>query len=383
MRLFLPFKYDYCNPDILLNRLSVKNGKFITPEGLEYSMIWIPENERMLPETLEKLYSLVRQGGRIAGNAPKSPATLKGGKQTIRRFSSAVKALWGKGNRRGVKDLGCGKVASGMDLDEAISAFGLQPDVKTDDGTVQWQHRRIDNADWYYVTAPAQGEFHGTVSFQSQGKPEIWDAVNGKAYQANSKREGAFQTLELDLCHAENLFVVFRQDGTSQAEPKKNPEKGKTIKINGPWTITFPRGWGTPDSISVTALAPWKDLPLGEEGRAFSGTANYTTRFCLEEDGTDANYTLDLGQVDMIADVKVNGKQAGILWAPPYTLYIGDMVKAGENVLSIDVTSTWYNRLAYDANQPEEKRKTWTIAGPAANSPLHNSGLTGPVNIKF
>jgi len=30
------FKYDYCNPDILLNRLTVKNGKIVTPEGLSY-----------------------------------------------------------------------------------------------------------------------------------------------------------------------------------------------------------------------------------------------------------------------------------------------------------------------------------------------------------
>ena len=91
---------------------------------------------------------------------------------------------------------------------------------------------------------------------------------------------------------------------------------------------------------------------------------------------------LDLGRVDMIADVRVNGEKAGVLWATPYRLDISPWVKEGHNTLQIHVTSTWYNRLAYDANQPEAQRKTWTIAGPDPGSPLHESGLLGPVIIR-
>lgn len=50
-------------------------------------------------------------------------------------------------------------------------------------------------------------------------------------------------------------------------------------------------------------------------------------------------------------------------------------VKVVENVLLVDVTSTWYNRLAYDANLPEVQRKTWTINGPGKGSPLHETDL--------
>jgi len=39
--------------------------------------------------------------------------------------------------------------------------------------------------------------------------------------------------------------------------------------------------------------------------------------------------------------------------------------------------------LAYDAAQPEGLRKTWTIAGPGAESPLRNSGLLGPVRLLY
>ena len=64
------FKYDYCNHDILLNRLSVRDGMIVTPEGITYRLLWLPDIPRLMPETLEKLYDLVRQGAVIVGNAP-------------------------------------------------------------------------------------------------------------------------------------------------------------------------------------------------------------------------------------------------------------------------------------------------------------------------
>jgi hypothetical protein len=49
------YKYDYCNPDVLLNRLSVKNKQLVTPEGLTYRVLYIPDNVRMRVDTLEKI----------------------------------------------------------------------------------------------------------------------------------------------------------------------------------------------------------------------------------------------------------------------------------------------------------------------------------------
>ncbi len=49
--------------------------------------------------------------------------------------------------------------------------------------------------------------------------------------------------------------------------------------------------------------------------------------------------------------------------------------------MDVWVTSTWFNRLVYDARQPEEKRKTWVINGPGAENELRPSGLLGPVRL--
>ena len=85
----------------------------------------------------------------------------------------------------------------------------------------------------------------------------------------------------------------------------------------------------------------------------------------------------------MIAVVKLNGKEVGTLWYPPYKVDISDYVQKGENTLTVEVTSTWYNRLVYDAGRPEAERKTWTIAGPGANAGYHYSGLMGDVFVKY
>jgi hypothetical protein len=92
---------------------------------------------------------------------------------------------------------------------------------------------------------------------------------------------------------------------------------------------------------------------------------------------------LDLGSVNMIAVVKINGKKLATLWCPPYAVDISSAVKEGENELVVEVTSTWFNRLVYDASLPENERKTWTISGPSSNNSLRDYGLMGPVKLRY
>lgn len=378
------FKYDYCNPDVLLHRLSVKDGLLSTPEGVTYKALWIPENERMLPETVEKLALLIREGATVIGNAPTAPATMKDSKRTEKRFRAAVKSIWNVAKKAGVYALGKGKIVTGLTIDEAVKKLDMKADLKVADGDeLFWLHRKVEGADWYYVTAPNGKEYHGDISFHTNGEAEVWSAMDGEAYRLDTRRDGEYACAHLDLGHAENCFVIFRHGGTSSAKVKPLPTQGQSIAVSPSWTVCFPHGWGAPDSLKITTLKPWKDLDISEEGKAFSGTATYKTTFEIDRVSPDMNFTLDLGHTDMIADVSINGQKAGVLWCNPYVLNIAPYIKKGVNHLTIDVTSTWYNRLVYDAGQPEAQRKTWTINGPGKDSPLHESGLMGPVVVKY
>ena len=147
------------------------------------------------------------------------------------------------------------------------------------------------------------------------------------------------------------------------------------------WTLTFPTGWGIAEPLMLTELKPWKDLPLTDEGRAFSGTATYETTFQFDSKSRGQQYLLRLGEVEEIAVVKVNGEVVDTLWAAPYQTDITPYLRRGSNAIAVEVTSTWFNRLVYDAAQPKEQRRTWVINGPAADAPLRPSGLLGPVEI--
>jgi hypothetical protein len=371
------FKYDYCNPDVLLHRLSVKDGKIVTPEGITYRVLWLPDNKRMLPETLEKLLALVREGAVIIGDAPQGLATLTGGASAQSRFDVAVNTLW---ERKGETTIGKGKMLSGMTIDESLAQLHLMPDV-IGNGAL-WLHRQTKGADWYFVSAPYGSGFQGTLDFNCSGAAHVWDPVTGEITPAAVEKQEAGRTsVRFDLARAGSCFVVFDNTG-KPAKIQPITELSKT-RLTTAWTLLFPAGWGAPASLQTHELKAWKDLDVSPEAKAFSGTMTYTTTFDVGTLNKTTAYTLDLGRVEMIASIILNGKKLRTLWTPPYSLDVTDALKSGENTLQIEVTSTWFNRLVYDAGQPEDARKTWVIDGPRKDKELRESGLLGPVTLAW
>ena len=371
------YRFDYCNPDVLLNRLSVKDGRLVTPEGYSYSMMWIPDNKRMLPETLEKLYELIKQGAVVVASAPKGLATLRGDKAAEKRFAKAVSAIWGKAQKGGVTRIGSGAILSDVELSDAIEMLGMKPDVK---GDVRWIHRNVEGADIYFVTPQLEHSFDGQVLFRAKGNVEIWDPVTGSHSSVDSCLEGEYTVVDLKLPQSGSCFVVIH-DGEKLPVAKQYVESA-TKPIDGEWTLSFPEGWGMSSDVKVELLKAWKDLDIPAETKAFSGSAKYSKKFVADKSVKASDRVmLDLGKVDMIAAVKLNGKSLGTLWCAPYVIDITEAIVEGENELEVVVTSTWFNRLVYDAALPEAERKTWTVAGPSANNKLRETGLMGPVRL--
>ena len=163
------------------------------------------------------------------------------------------------------------------------------------------------------------------------------------------------------------------------------PATAAPMEIAGPWEVSFPPGWGAPEKITFGHLTDW--TKRSEDGiKYFSGKATYHYTF----DGSDlalrtphSALILDLGKVNDIAVVRVNGQKLGTLWQPPYRVDISTAIKSGGNMLEVDVVNTWNNRLAGDAALPVEQRHT-SITAPTVNkkSPLLPAGLIGPVTLQ-
>ena len=84
-----------------------------------------------------------------------------------------------------------------------------------------------------------------------------------------------------------------------------------------------------------------------------------------------------------LAEVRVNGRPCGIVWAPPFRADITKAAKAGANEVEVRVVNFWYNRVFGDQSLPAEQRLTRTnvkkLQNPGAT--LMPSGLLGPVTV--
>lgn len=370
------YRYDYCNPDVLLNRLSVKDGKLQTPEGISYEMLWIPENKRMLPETVARIHELILDGAKVAAQPPKSIATLIGGENNIRRFESEVDKLWGQAGDGELVKIGKGCLLLDTDIKNALNSFEIKPDVT---GDVRWIHRQDSNKDWYFVTPLKSSSFRGSVTFAATGSVELWNPVTGETSALAAEFKDGRTFVELDMPVAGSCFIVV--DRTQKHVGPEVCEYAAASVLDNTWSLTFPEGWGAPAQMETEQLKPWCELPLSDEAKAFSGKVSYSTSFVVDPSAVGKSVRLDLGTVSSIAEVRINGKAVDTLWCSPYVVEIGEFVQGGENRLEVDVTSTWHNRLVYDASQEVEARKTWVIAGPDAGNALKPYGLLGPVRL--
>ncbi|HVT11803.1 MAG TPA: glycosyl hydrolase [Fimbriimonadaceae bacterium] len=174
----------------------------------------------------------------------------------------------------------------------------------------------------------------------------------------------------------------------------------KTVEVGGPWNVSFPFGQARFD-----ALESWSESKRAEI-RYYSGTAIYRNTF-VARFGRRERQFLDLGQVDVIARVKLNGHDLGILWRAPYRVEVTGLLKPGENRLEISVTNLWPNRMIGDEFLPEDSDRNpngtlkswpaWLLEGrrnPSGRTTFTSwrlwrktdkllpSGLLGPVTIR-
>ncbi|MBP1608025.1 MAG: glycoside hydrolase family 2 sugar binding [Acidobacteria bacterium] len=72
------YDYDFLNTDVLLNGLSVKDGRLVLPSGMSYSILVLPESREMTLPVLRKLRELVAAGATMVGPKPLKSPSLAG-----------------------------------------------------------------------------------------------------------------------------------------------------------------------------------------------------------------------------------------------------------------------------------------------------------------
>jgi hypothetical protein len=154
-------------------------------------------------------------------------------------------------------------------------------------------------------------------------------------------------------------------------------------QLEGPWTVEFDPASGGPQQPQIfDQLVDWSDQP-NPKVRYYSGSATYTQTFSMS--GSEARQFkvwLDVGRVENLAAVTVNGVECGTAWTAPYRVEITPALKPGDNELRIEGANTWHNKLVQEASLPEDERSTWMNApNRLKGKPLLPAGLLGPVTV--
>lgn len=228
--------------------------------------------------------------------------------------------------------------------------------------------RSADGTEVFFVANTSTRGVKGNLTFAVDGlQPELWDPVRATKRDLTDFTSTAGRTIiPLEFAPAQSFLVVFRKPlGASPATKTPNtPSFSASVDIAGAWNVKFDPKLGGPAAPQVfPSLQDWtahSDPAI----RYFSGTATYYKRFDVPAAAIRAK-ELDLGSVNHLARVKLNGKDIGVVWTAPWSAAIPDgLLKEKGNELVIEVTNVWANRLIGDEQLPDDCE--WT-GGPRGN----------------
>ncbi len=465
------YNFDGCTAEVVLKRMSVKNGRIVLPDGMSYRMLVLPRPGEqptagvMTPGLLKRIAELVDEGMILVGPPPLKSPSLANYPECDRELKDIADHLWGDTHivPSGDRGVGNGRVIWGQTPQQTLAAMGVPMDFSC--GTpapFRYTHRRMDDGTEIYFVASKEGApTEALCTFRVSGlRPELWWPESGRIErpamydQANGTTRFSIRLNEFgsvfvvfpgnSAVEADRVTAVMRNgavlndtgrvlqlsrgsDGTLEGlawqpgEYALRSANGKSypiavaplpdpLPVTGPWELQFTPNWGAPPRVDLPELISWSEH--ADAGvKYFSGKATYRKQLQVPPImlGTGRSLCLDLGEVQVMASVKLNGKNLGTLWKPPFRVDITGATRAGDNLLEITVVNLWPNRLIGDANLPDNCEWNTTRTGQTLkawpkwlledkpsptgrftfsilrvwpkDAPLLKSGLLGPVTL--
>ena len=405
------YEYDVVNSDVILNRMDVKNGRIVLPDGMSYRLLVLPDQKTMPLEVLLKFEALVAKGATILGPKPSEvPGRMDAQSKTVSLRNLADK-MWGgsDGYKVKVNSYGKGKIVYGYTAEQWLKESGVGPDFTTLNpelsSNFDFIHRETDLSHIYFISNKTLKQLNTECSFRVENSaPQIWDPSDGSMsdqFIFNNKDRGITMPISLppggatfvvfnkEKVHSglnsvvkevpkngdfpvekvlevngESILMEFWQNGKYMVETKKGKQFQIFVDyipspkpIDGSWTVEFDPKLGAPEKIVFPGLISWTEHEDAEI-KHYSGKGTYTKSITVKNEwiGDEKNIYLDLGGVGEVAEIFINGNSVGVVWKPPFSANITEFLKPGENELKVEVVNLWINRLTGDKELPEAER---------------------------
>jgi hypothetical protein len=427
-------RFNYCNADVLYNRISVKGGKLLLDNKTAFQVLIVNDAEMDLA-TLQKIESLVNEGAIIICPKPTRTLTLKNHAADSAAMYTIAAKLWANinGTSQTKSKYGKGAIIWGKAIGDVLKQNNFVPDLQVTGAKMEdlmYIHKKVSSQDVYYIVNKSSNKaVQLEAAFRVTGMaPECWNPVDGSVVKPALYIQNANTTvLPIFLRARQSIFVVFNQKPVQAHFERLNTSSGitlfpatghtesvlpavsldsdglinitseeggnYTLSLNNKKTfschiptakkIVLNEAQGTITLSNEPQVAPFafkqfKSLTNNENPlvKYYSGTSVYQTTVNLP-----ANFVLkskivylQIDEFGSTAEVMVNGKPVAIIWEPGYKLNISAFVKAGTNKLLIKVTNPWRNRLIGDMISPRGKSNAYT------SSPFRENGALNVIN---
>ena len=312
-----------------------------------YKVLILPRVSYIQPAAYQQILHFAAAGGLVIAidRLPeKSPGHLASA-AAHQKIASLSKQLFSA--------RGPGHLLSEEQLGSQLATL-LPPDVSGLTPELGFVHRRLPDADIYFVVNTSNRTLEARPAFRDASrKGEWWDARTGDTWPWV---EG-----EISFAPYESRVLVFGRSAITGSREKPVNKAMPTRLLDTGWTIRF-------DGDSAQPLNSFTSWTVFANREYFSGTATYTLELELSTKELKSGLTrLNLGEGSQLppltgyqpgsralltppmrdaAEIFVNGTRAGSIWSSPFSLDLSAWLKPGLNRLEIRVANTAINQLA-------------------------------------
>ena len=358
------YQYDYVGSDAILRKLDVVDGQWVTYDenapnriSASWKVMTIPNTlKHVRPHIQKRIDELEKKGGKIIRSVPVTAKQLVAQNVKPAIFDTSCQVLWIERQLSSCRKAAapCSPVAPRLRPSEsrARGASGLH---RTDHNAIPQQQQLNAQHLFFLSNFEKTGVFSATLRVKGK-QPELMNPVTGEIRKlARYEATGNGTKIEIDVNDpADSCFVLFREKADAPSVVKASApateldlfynEKNELVAETGKAeTYKLTMSDGSTRSVAIKAdsksvqIADWKTESTDHEGFTETRVAEFNLPKRFSE---DQRVVLDLGKVEIMAQVTLNGKTFDTLWMPPFTLDVTDALKAGQNKIAVRVTST-------------------------------------------
>ena len=375
---------DYVSENII-NRSTIKRGNLCFNQR-KYNTLMLIDVESLHPETAEQLLKFVETGGKLffidtipyqslglRSNSAERDSLVKATIDKMQQYEDRFVFIEPpKENFIPWYDslMHAENLPHYLDI-ETPDPFVMQNRYITDDGSemilLSNSHR--------YQAHQTKITFHPELTHRRQA--QVWDLQTGERYALPLEEDGSYT---FDLGPVESVLVVFEKTkpiDLPRWQPLHQTIKGiSSIDLSDDWDVELCHS--LLHDTTNTHFDTLFDLKDNEKYQHFCGTVVY--KKTIADVARNVSTMLDLGLVEGVSEVFVNGKSAGVQYFGRRIYDIGKHLQDGQNDIEIRVTTTMGNYLKTFSR--EENPTTWVYVNhPRREQPLQPMGMIGPVII--